>query len=73
MIRVWEYVEPGDDGVTPVFIRMNDDEILKEYYDYWESQMINKFGPSVEISSEMCIEDWCIINWAQQIFNWDVE
>jgi hypothetical protein len=41
------------------------DEIIKDFYDFWEIKMIEKYGRSdYRITPENCIEDWVVVNWA---------
>ena len=61
MSRIYLYNEQGHD--KPVEI--TDDQIMYEYYPYWEEKMIKKFGIGHElITKENCIEDWCVVHWA---------
>ena len=45
--------------------RLSSLEIIEEYYSYWSKQMIKKGGISPLINTKNCIEDWCILHWAQ--------
>ena len=51
-------------------MEINSEQILKEYYPYWEKRMVNKFGRGHElITEENCIEDWCVVHWAWEKSN----
>jgi len=46
---------------------LSEQEILDQYYDYWSSKMILPwFNDNEDISKEKCIEDWCIVHWAER-------
>lgn len=46
---------------------LSEQEILDQYYDYWSSKMILPwFNGNEDISKEKCIEDWCIVHWAER-------
>jgi len=54
-------INEGDASVVTV----TEEQIIKEYYPWWEEQMIKKFGSGhYLITPEKCIEDWVIVNWA---------
>ena len=63
--RKWVYVEPADDGVTPVEIIMTEKEILGIYWEYWCLKM-KEIGKKDLISEKACVEDWIVVNWAFQ-------
>lgn len=55
--------QPSDSCV----ITLSEEEILKEYYDYWQERMIAKFGKEhfeANYSEKDCIEEWVVVNWA---------
>ena len=41
------------------------DQILKSYYTYWATKMIQS-NKQADISKNNCIEDWCIVHWATE-------
>lgn len=66
-MKYYTYVEPEDDGITPVVRTLSEAQILAIYWDSWYGIMTshltkeifwNNFNPSV------CIEDWCSVHWA---------
>jgi len=68
--KYYTYVEPGDDGVTPVYRTLSETEIINSYWDYWREQMIKVRckGDSKKFDSiwspEDCIGDWVVVHWA---------
>jgi hypothetical protein len=46
---------------------VTDAQILADYYPYWEEQ-IRKVGREHLISPENCIEDYCAVNWAEEVY-----
>ena len=40
--------------------------IIAEYFTYWSDQM-KRIGKEDQICHENCIEDWVIVNWAQEL------
>lgn len=60
-----EYDEYGDKTIT-----ISEEQILKEYYDYWYRKMCQKYGKTLvdkEYNKTHCIEDWCTTHWAWKI------
>lgn len=45
---------------------LSEQEILNDYWLYWFTKMIINNQPEEELTSERCIEDWCIVHWAQR-------
>lgn len=48
----------------------SEDDIRKEYWDYWYSKMCQKYGKDIvdaNYSFEDCLEDWIVINWAWKV------
>ena len=46
---------------------LSEEEIIKEYYDYWQERMIHKFGNEhfeANYTDQDCIDDWIVVNWA---------
>ena len=43
---------------------LSEKEILDQYYHYWATKMIS--NDRHDISEEKCIEDWCIVHWAER-------
>jgi hypothetical protein len=46
---------------------LSEEEIVKEYWNYWQERMIAKFGKEhfeANYSEKDCIDDWVVVNWA---------
>ena len=69
-MRYWTIAEPKDpekDDFSPEYFTYSDEEILKEYWDYWYGRMCDKFGKEhvdANYSPQDCIDDWVIVHWA---------
>lgn len=51
-------------------ITKSEDEIRAEYFPYWESRMIEKYGADTYARTygfEDCLEDWVIVNFAWEV------
>lgn len=63
-MRVYHYND-FDENHQPVVKTITDQQILYEYWNYWECKMVQKFGDGDErITHENCIDDWIVVNWA---------
>jgi hypothetical protein len=62
-MRYFSYVEPGDDELSVNKIVVSEEEILHQFWEYWCSRM-KETGNVNLIDKNMCIEDWCTLNWA---------
>jgi hypothetical protein len=72
-MKYFVYNEPiyneSFDIIDNVLKKYSEEEILNEYWDYWENKMISKYGENHPlITKQNCIEDWIVTNWA-----WEVE
>lgn len=45
---------------------LSEKEIIEQYWIYWFTGMINNQQPTEELTTERCIEDWCIMHWAER-------
>ena len=66
-MKYWTIVEPGNDGVSPVYTTLSDQDILKEYWNYWYGKMCEKFGKEhvdANYCPQDCIDDWIVVHWA---------
>jgi hypothetical protein len=69
MMRYWTIVTPtsAEDNTT-IYETLSDDEIIEQYWDYWSSRMIAKYGGEEFQKSwcnkQDCIDDWVAIHWA---------
>lgn len=65
-MRYWTIAYPDIDG-KDCTETLSDEEILKEYWDYWYGKMCAKFGKEhvdSNYSKLDCIDDWVIVHWA---------
>lgn len=65
-MKYYSYNLQADDG-SNVVDTLSEDDILKEYYEYWYSRMCKKFGKEHTDSNYSkldCIDDWVVVNWA---------
>lgn len=54
-------------NIDPCVAILSEEEIVKEYWDYWQERMIAKFGKEhfeANYSEKDCIDDWVVVNWA---------
>jgi hypothetical protein len=65
MKKYWTIVFPGEHG-QHVQETWTEPQILESYYDYWSNRMIKKGKNLDEYTEQDCIEDWCIVHWAEQ-------
>jgi hypothetical protein len=59
----WTYVEPGADGLTPVYTTLTDEQILTHYWPWWSAQML-RAGKLLCATEACCIEDFVVVHWA---------
>lgn len=45
---------------------LSEQDIIDQYWVYWFTKMINNQQPIEELTTERCIEDWCIVHWAER-------
>jgi len=72
-MRYYRYKEPSvmNDDFSAEIVTLSEQEILDYYWDYWYSNMCNKFGEDIvdrEYSKNYCLKDWCVAHRA-----WEVE
>jgi len=65
-MKHFAFVEPGEDGITPVRTVMSEEQILAEYFPHWQAQL-RRLGRDHLISPELCIEDWIAVHWACEV------
>ena len=67
-MKIYCYNEPvyaNNDIVGSKVLEVTDQQILYEYWNYWEGKMVKKFGNDSElITHDNCISDWVVVNWA---------
>jgi len=64
MTKNYTIAFPGEFG-QHVQETWNENQIIESYYKYWSIKMIES-GNGDDISRERCIEDWCVIHWAEE-------
>lgn len=65
-MKYWTIVYP-DENENAVFETLSEDEILRQYWDYWYGRMCKKYGKEhvdVTYSPQDCIDDWTCLHWA---------
>jgi len=67
MMKKYKFIQPaGNDQVEEVIL--NEEEILKDYWEFWSRKMIEKYGLGHElITSSNCVDDWCVTHWAMEV------
>lgn len=45
---------------------LSEKEILDQYWFHWFLKMVDNGEPDEKLTSEQCIEDWCIVHWAER-------
>jgi hypothetical protein len=63
-MKYYTIVFPGEYG-QHIQETWRTDQILKSYYTYWVTKMIQNHKQS-DISEDLCIEDWIISHWAEE-------
>ena len=69
-MRYWTICYPDENNET-IYETLSEEEILKQYWDYWYGKMCDKFGKEhvdANYSPQDCIDDWTILHWA-----WDAD
>jgi hypothetical protein len=68
-MRRFQYVEPLDKSMQPVYITVTAYWITVMFYPEWFKRMKATFGEdnTVDFSLEAAIEDFMVINWAEEI------
>ena len=64
-MKYYSYVEP-DENMRPVEIILSEQDIIDQYWEYWSTAM-KKVNKEDLITRKNCIEDFCIVNWANEI------
>lgn len=65
-MKYWTIVYP-DENENAVFETLSEDEILKQYWDYWYGRMCKKYGKEhvdENYCHQDCIDDWTCLHWA---------
>ena len=65
-MKYWTICYPADNQEV-IYETLSEAEILKQYYPYWSSKMIKKYGQEAfdkNWSEKDCIDDWTVVHWA---------
>lgn len=68
-MKYWTIVYP-DENENAVFETLSEDEILKQYWDYWYGRMCKKYGKEhvdATYCHQDCIDDWTCLHWAVEV------
>ena len=65
MVKKDRYVEPDID-FRPIEYTVTEDEIIAKTWDYFCSSM-KKVGKENLITKQACIDDFIIVNWAEEV------
>lgn len=65
MTRQFIYSEFSPD-IGNVDTIIGEEDIIQSYWGYWSEAML-RVGKSPLITSENCIQDFCVIHWATQL------
>lgn len=71
-MKYWSYNEydpdsPHADETGGYVVTLSEEDIVKEYWNWWYGKMCEKFGKEEvdkNYSVQDCIEDWVIGRWA---------
>jgi hypothetical protein len=58
---------PNADETGGYVVTLSEEEILKDYWEWWYLRMCMKFGKEhvdENYSPADCIDDWCVVHWA---------
>ncbi len=66
-MKKYKFIQPaGDDQVEEIIF--NEEEIVKDYWEFWSRKMIEKYGQGHELITETnCIDGWCVTHWAVEV------
>jgi len=57
--------EPDAPGHETVVV--TEDDILRDYWPYWTTQMLKRGGRSPLMTVANCIDDFLVVNWAWEL------
>lgn len=69
-MRYFTYSVPIDDLGDPEYVTMSEEEIRKEYWEFWLRKMNEKFGEEYVAENycfEDCLQDWVTVHWAWEV------
>jgi hypothetical protein len=62
-VKVYCYND-WDENDKPSVKEITDQQILYDYWNYWEDKMMRFGYGSEHITHDRCIDDWIVCNWA---------
>ena len=65
-MRYFAWVEPDELFEERIRYKATSQDILNARYKEW-SERLEKMGKSFDISKDRCLEDFCIVRWADEI------
>ena len=65
-MKFWTIVYPVDEHLNYKIDAYSEEDIITEYWTYWWGRMI-EIGKVDLITKENCIDDWVVVNWANEI------
>lgn len=66
MTKLWRYVEPAEDGITPVYTTLTEQEIVERYWDYMYERVLASKGKEAadSMTESDCIWSFICVHWA---------
>lgn len=64
--RKFQFVEPDDSG-NDLTITISEDTIRKEYWPWWQGEMLHRGVAEHKITFESCLEHFCEVHWAVEL------
>lgn len=46
---------------------LTEEDVREQYWNYWISKMIAKWGSGYDYTFDDCLEDWIAVNWAEEV------
>jgi len=68
-MKYWTIVYPDTNSLGEEYTHwetLSEKEIIEQYWIHWFTKMINNQQPTEELTTERCIQDWCIVHWAER-------
>lgn len=71
-MKKYRYYEPGENDEC-VTIDVTDEDIIRDYWPWWQAEMVRLNKDVAKITQENCINDFKIVHWAKTIDTTDEE
>ena len=52
---------------------LSEQDILNHYWDHWCEQMQSRGHDPEVMTFENCIDDWCVVHWAERNHWWEIK